>query len=85
MMPVHRTSPQALEEAFSRYGTVRSARVARKRDDGSSMGFGFVELESGAAAAAAMAELEGSNLHGRMLRIRWAALSCLTAHSKYFS
>lgn len=36
------------------------------------MGFGFVELESGEAAAAALAELEGSNLQGRTLRIRSA-------------
>jgi RNA recognition motif-containing protein len=44
-----------IEQAFSQYGTVTSAKVMMERDTGRSKGFGFVEMGSPAEAQAAIA------------------------------
>jgi hypothetical protein len=42
-----------MEQAFSQYGTVSSAKVMMERDTGRSKGFGFVEMSNEAEAKAA--------------------------------
>jgi hypothetical protein len=42
-----------LEQAFSQYGSVASAKVMMERDSGRSKGFGFVEMGTDAEALAA--------------------------------
>ncbi|OYU41513.1 MAG: RNA-binding protein, partial [Burkholderiales bacterium PBB4] len=44
-----------MEQAFSQYGTINSAKVMMERDTGRSKGFGFVEMGSDAEAQAAIA------------------------------
>ncbi|RYF52621.1 MAG: RNA-binding protein, partial [Comamonadaceae bacterium] len=61
-----------LEEAFSAFGNVNSAKVMMERDTGRSKGFGFVEMGSAEEAEAAIQGLNGQNLDGRALTVNVA-------------
>jgi len=61
-----------LEQAFSAYGQVSSAKVMMERDTGRSKGFGFVEMGSDAEAQAAIAGLHGQSMGGRNLVVNEA-------------
>src|SRR5215470_17252832 len=54
-----------LQQAFSQFGTVTSAKVMMDRDTGRSKGFGFVEMGSDAEAQAAINGMNGQPLEGR--------------------
>ncbi len=58
-----------LMEAFSKCGTVESARVITDRDSGRSKGFGFVEMASDADATKAIEQLNGQTVDGRALNV----------------
>jgi RNA recognition motif-containing protein len=60
---------QSLEGAFSKSGTVESARIITDRDTGRSKGFGFVEMSSDSEAQAAIGALNGSELEGRAMNV----------------
>jgi len=60
---------EALNEAFSVYGTVTSARVITDRETGRSKGFGFVEMESDDAANQAIEKMNGQPLDGRNVNV----------------
>lgn len=66
------TNDQSLNEAFARLGTVTEAKVITDRDTGRSRGFGFVTFESSDSAAKAIAELDGTELDGRTIRVNEA-------------
>lgn len=61
-----------LEQAFSEFGNVNSAKVMMERDTGRSKGFGFVEMGSDAEAQAAIQGLHGQNAGGRDLVVNEA-------------
>ena len=61
-----------LEQAFSQFGTVTSAKVMMERDTGRSKGFGFVELGSDAEAQAAINGMNGQPLGGRSVVVNEA-------------
>ena len=61
-----------LEQAFSAYGSVASAKVMMERDSGRSKGFGFVEMSSDSEALAAIEGLNGQSLGGRSLTVNEA-------------
>jgi hypothetical protein len=61
-----------LEQAFSQFGTVTSAKVMMERDTGRSKGFGFVEMGSPAEAQAAIEGLNGQQHGGRALVVNEA-------------
>ena len=61
-----------LEQAFSQFGAVTSARVMMERDTGRSKGFGFVEMGSDAEAQAAVQGMNGQPLGGRSLVVNGA-------------
>src|SRR5690349_9903580 len=61
-----------LEQAFSQFGTVSSAKVMMERDTGRSKGFGFVEMGSPAEAQAAIQGLHGQQQGGRALVVNEA-------------
>ena len=61
-----------LEQMFSGYGTVESAKVITDRDTGRSKGFGFVEMATDQEAQAAIAALNGKEYDGRNLTVNEA-------------
>ncbi|HVP11853.1 MAG TPA: RNA-binding protein [Phycisphaerae bacterium] len=66
------TSDADLQQLFSEHGTIISAQVITDRATGQSKGFGFVEMESDAAAQAAIAALDGKEHGGRALKVNEA-------------
>jgi RNA recognition motif-containing protein len=62
----------SLQEMFSTYGTVESAKVIMDRYTGQSRGFGFVELSSNEEAQAAIEALDGKEHGGRTLKVNEA-------------
>jgi hypothetical protein len=63
---------QDLEQTFSQFGSVGSAKVMMERDTGRSKGFGFVEMGSDAEAQAAIQGVHGQNFGGRDLVVNEA-------------
>ncbi len=63
---------QDLEQTFSQFGAVQSAKVMMERDTGRSKGFGFVEMGSDAEAQAAIQGVHGQNFGGRDLVVNEA-------------
>jgi len=68
------TTDDGLLEAFSAFGEVSDAKVITDRDTGRSRGFGFVTFAESDAAATAIAQMDGTELDGRTIRVnedRW--------------
>jgi len=65
------TDPE-LEELFTEFGKVDSARVISDRDSGRSKGFGFVEMADDTEAQAAIDGLNGKDNNGRALTVNEA-------------
>ena len=61
-----------MQQAFSQFGNVSSAKVMMERDTGRSKGFGFVEMGSDAEAQAAIKGINGQNMGGRDLVVNEA-------------
>ena len=69
-------APEATEseltDLFKVFGAVKSAQVMRDLFSGVSKGFGFVEMPGKAHSLAAIAALDGKDLHGKPLRVNEA-------------
>ena len=63
---------QDLQDAFSEYGAVASAKVMMDRETGRSKGFGFVEMSNDAEAQAAINGLNGQPVAGRAIVVNEA-------------
>jgi RNA recognition motif-containing protein len=63
---------ESLQQAFSQFGAVTSAKVMMDRETGRSKGFGFVEMGSDAEAQAAIRGLNGQSVDGRDLVVNEA-------------
>jgi hypothetical protein len=61
-----------LQQSFSAFGNVTSAKVMMERDTGRSKGFGFVEMGSDAEAQAAINGMNGQQFGGRGLVVNEA-------------
>ena len=61
-----------LREFFTAYGEVSSAKVIMDKMTSQSRGFGFVEMPDDAAAKKAIAELDGSSVEGRTIKVNEA-------------
>lgn len=68
----YRMNDRDLEELFSKFGAVKSAKVIMDRETGRSKGFGFIEMEDSSAGAAAIEALNGNESEGRTLRVNEA-------------
>ncbi|ETV87263.1 hypothetical protein H257_02219 [Aphanomyces astaci] len=68
------TTEAVLKAAFEKCGTLRKVTIARKKDRSGkltlSMGFGFVEFGTAAAAKKAMQSLQGNLLEGHAMDIK---------------
>lgn len=56
-----------LQNLFTEYGTVSSAKILKDKVSGRSKGFGFVEMEDEEAAKSAIANLNDIEVSGRKL------------------
>jgi RNA recognition motif-containing protein len=63
---------ESLQQAFSQYGSVTSAKVMMDRETGRSKGFGFVEMGTDAEAQAAINGMNGQALEGRAIVVNEA-------------
>ena len=63
---------ESLQQSFSQFGSVTSAKVMMDRDTGRSKGFGFVEMGSVEAAQAAIRGMHGKSVDGRALVVNEA-------------
>ena len=61
-----------LQQSFSQFGAVTSAKIMMERDSGRSKGFGFVEMGSDAEAQAVINGMNGQPLGGRSIVVNAA-------------
>jgi RNA recognition motif-containing protein len=66
------TTEDDLQRLFTEVGPVVSVTVITDRDSGQSKGFGFVEMETEAAAQAAIKQLNNHTLNDRNLTVNEA-------------
>ena len=66
------TRDDDLQELFSEYGQVVSAKVIMDRDTGRPRGFGFVEMGTQEEAQKAISELDGKDFMGRAIKVNMA-------------
>ena len=64
-------SEEEVRSKFEPFGTVHSVKLISDRDTGRPRGFGFVEMDQGAAQKA-IQELNGKDMGGRPLRVNEA-------------
>ena len=65
----YNVSDQDLNELFSAFGSVTSAKVINDRETGRSRGFGFVEMSSKEEGNKAIAELNNTNFQGKAISV----------------
>ena len=63
------TNDAELNDLFSKFGAVSSAKVITDRESGRSRGFGFVEMPSDEEARAAMLDLNNKEIEGRAMSV----------------
>jgi RNA recognition motif-containing protein len=63
------TNDAELNELFSKFGEVSSAKVIMDRESGRSRGFGFVEMPNDAEGKEAMAALNNKEVEGRAMSV----------------
>jgi RNA recognition motif-containing protein len=61
-----------LRALFAPYGTVQSCTLVIDSETGSSKGFGFVEIPKPGEAKAAMKNLNGKEVAGSKIRVKYA-------------
>lgn len=66
------TTSETLNEIFSQFGEVASAKVIIDRETGNSKQFGFVEMNDDYAGLAAIERLNDSELDGRRIVVKKA-------------
>ena len=67
-----KVNEQDLENLFSEYGSVSSAKIITDKFNGRSKGFGFVEMENQNDAAKAIKALDGTSFKNRNLVVNEA-------------
>ena len=67
----YRTTEEAVEESFAKFGSVVNVRLIRDRETNRLKGFGFVEFEEASQANAAL-EMNGQEFEGRPLKVSLA-------------
>ena len=63
------TNDAELNELFSKFGTVSSAKVIMDRESGRSRGFGFVEMPNNDEGKDAMLGLNNKEVEGRAMSV----------------
>jgi RNA recognition motif-containing protein len=68
----YQTTQEDLHAAFAVYGGVERVSIVTDRETGQPRGFAFVEMAEDKDAQAAIAQLNGTELHGRVLNVNEA-------------
>ena len=68
----YKVDEKDLDDVFSEYGTVSSAKVIMDKFNGRSKGFGFVEMENQDEAKKAIRELDGATFENRKIMVNEA-------------
>jgi cold-inducible RNA-binding protein len=68
----YQATEDELNAAFSQHGTVERVSIVTDRATGQPRGFAFVEMTNKAEADAAIAQLNGAELHGRAMNVNEA-------------
>jgi RNA recognition motif-containing protein len=68
----YKVDEKDLDDIFSKYGTVSSAKVIMDKFNGRSKGFGFVEMENQDEANKAIQELDGATYENREITVNEA-------------
>ena len=63
------TDDQGLRAAFENFGGISEAKVITDRETGRSRGFGFVTFSENGCASDAAAQMNGTSLDGRTIRV----------------
>ena len=66
------TTEQDVRELFHKHGGVKRSKLMTDRWTGLSRGFGFVQMSKDAAAQEAIAAINGTDLKGKVVRVREA-------------
>ena len=66
------TTDDGLHGAFSPFGEIVEAKVITDRETGRSRGFGFVTFANDEGATKAIAEMDGTELDGRTIKVNEA-------------
>lgn len=66
------TTDQGLMQAFAKFGAVDEAKVVMDRESGRSRGFGFVTYSENANADRAIAEMDGTQIDERSIKVNEA-------------
>ena len=64
------TTAEELQELFEGYGRVQSVSLVMDKKSGTSKGFGFVEMPKAGEANAAMKNLNGQDVDGKIIRVK---------------
>ena len=67
-LPYSATNDQ-LSQLFSAFGEVTEATIIMDRDTGQTKGFGFVQMAQDEAARSAIAQLDGTTVDHRAIRV----------------
>jgi RNA recognition motif-containing protein len=70
-LPYSATNEQ-LTQLFSEFGEVTEATIIMDRDTGQAKGFAFVQMAQDDAARSAIAQLDGTTLDNRAIRVNEA-------------
>jgi len=65
-------SEDDLRTVFAEFGEVASVNIITDRVSGQSKGFGFVDMPNNSEADKAIKALNGSDLHGRSIKVNQA-------------
>jgi RNA recognition motif-containing protein len=68
----YQTSEDDLRAAFSAFGGIERVNIVTDRDTGQPRGFAFVEMAEKDSAEKAIAQLDGSDLQGRAIKVNEA-------------
>jgi RNA recognition motif-containing protein len=66
------TNEETLQSAFSRFGEVSEVKIVMDRETGRSRGFAFVSMADSNGAKSAIAQMDGTMVDGRALRVNEA-------------
>jgi cold-inducible RNA-binding protein len=66
------TTDDGLQQAFAKFGEIVEAKVITDRETGRSRGFGFVTFADDQGANSAIAEMDGTELDGRSIKVNEA-------------